>query len=331
MPLVSTAPDNFDALLTTTTQARRRVLVDNIHNSTPTLMFLDARGRKIMQNGGESILVPLLYAKHDGLQDFQGYQTIDVDPQEGITAAQYTWREMAVPVTISRRERRQNSGESQIINLLEAKMQQAQLTAADGLNIRILGDNSSYPLRIFGLENFIDNAAVGSQTGTVGGINRATYTWWNNQYGDVDDAFSTAGLTTMRTVYNSASQGADHPDLVVTTQSGYENYERVLQAFERLQTTTNTELGEKIANGGFDFLKFKGAFVFFDDSCTDDRMYMLNTRYMSLTIDTESDWAIQPFVTPNNQAATSALILWMGAFTMSNLSRQGMVDSVDTW
>jgi hypothetical protein len=87
MPLVTTTPDNFDALLTTTTQLRRKTLVDNIHNATPLLMFLQMRGRKIFQNGGESILVPLLYATHGGYQDFSGYQTLDVDPIEGITAA----------------------------------------------------------------------------------------------------------------------------------------------------------------------------------------------------------------------------------------------------
>jgi len=41
VPLVTTTPDNFDALLTTTTQARHKTLVDNIHASTPTLMFLN--------------------------------------------------------------------------------------------------------------------------------------------------------------------------------------------------------------------------------------------------------------------------------------------------
>jgi hypothetical protein len=331
VPLVTTTPDNFDALLTTTTQARQRILVDNIHDSTPTLMFYNMRGRKRMQDGGESILTPLLYAKSDSFQDFTGYQTIDVDPQEGITGAQWTWKESAVTVTISRRERRQNSGEHAVVSLLDSKMQQAELAAADGLNTRMLGTNAANTLRIFGFQNFFSAAAVGSQTGTVGGINKATYTWWNNQYGNVASAFSTNGLNIMRTTYNSASQGADHPDLIVTTQSGFENYERVVQPFERLQSSTQTEAGAKIGELGFQHLMFKGAFMFFDDACLANQMYMINTRYTDLVVDTQSDWSIQPFVTPNNQAATSALILWMGALTFSNLSRQGLVANVDTF
>jgi hypothetical protein len=295
VPLVTTTPDNFDALLTTTTQARQRILVDNIHDSTPTLMFYNMRGRKRMQDGGESILTPLLYAKSDSFQDFTGYQTIDVDPQEGITGAQWTWKESAVTVTISRRERRQNSGEHAVVSLLDAKMQQAELAAADGLNTRMLGTNAANTLRIFGFQNFFSAAAVGSQTGTVGGINKATYTWWNNP------------------------------------QSGFENYERVVQPFERLQSSTQTEAGAKIGELGFQHLMFKGAFMFFDDACLANQMYMINTRYTDLVVDTQSDWSIQPFVTPNNQAATSALILWMGALTFSNLSRQGLVANVDTF
>lgn len=331
MPLVTTTPDNFDALLTTTLQSRQQVLVDNIHNSTPFLAFIDMRGRKTYQDGGESILIPLLYAKHDGYQDFQGYQTLDVDPVEGITAAQYVWKEAAIPVTISRRERRQNSGRHAIIKLLDAKTQQAELAAADGLNERLLGTNSANSLKPVGLQDFLQALAVGSQTGTVGGIDKASYSWWNNQYENASSAFSTNGRNKMRTVYNKASQGSDHPDIIVTTRAAYENYERIVEPIERIQRAPSTADGERIGSLGFDYLMYKGAFMFWDDNCLANRMYMINTRYVHLVIDTQSDWAMQPFITPNNQAATTALILWMGAFTFSNLARQGVVGNVDTW
>jgi hypothetical protein len=294
-------------------------------------MFIQMRDRKVMQNGGESILVPLLYAKHTGVQSYSGYQTLDVDPQEGITGAQYLWKEYACPVTISRRERRQNSGQHQIINLLDGKTQQAQLSFADRINTDLLGTNSANSLNLLGFQDFIENAAQASQTGSPGGINRATFSWWRSQYGDASDSFSTNGLNTMRTVYNSASQGADHPDLIISAQTTYEFYERVLEARERYQTTTATETGQRIAEAGFEFLKYKGAFFFFDDAAQADNLRMINTRYVSFVVDTESDFAIQPFVTPNNQTATTALIVFMGAFTMSNLSRHGLVDSTGTF
>ena len=330
MPLTTGGPSNFDLMLTATTQMRNRQLVDNIFNSTPTLMYLDAKDRKKMQDGGESILKPLLYAKHTGVQPYHGYQTIDVDPQEGVTSAQYVWKEYACPITISRRERRQNSGEHAIISMMETKQQQAELTFIDTMNTDLLGTNAADPLRILGIQDFLVDQAEGSQTGTVGGINRATYTWWNNKRQTLSN-FSTDGLNKMRTGYNSASQGADHPDFGVTTQTAYENYERVLEARERYSTGTGSEMGQRVAEAGFDFLKFKGMLLFYDDACKADTMFLMNSRYMDLTVDTESDFAIQPFITPSNQTATTALILFMGAFCMSNLSRQALISGVDTF
>lgn len=73
MPLTSGGPSNFDTLLTTTLQKRNEDIVDNIHRATPTLMFFDMKGTKRTYVGGESILQPLLYARHGGLQRIQGY------------------------------------------------------------------------------------------------------------------------------------------------------------------------------------------------------------------------------------------------------------------
>lgn len=205
------------------------------------------------------------------------------------------------------------------------------MSASDRLNTDLNGSNTSNSLNILGFQDFVPATAQASQTGSPGGINRASYSWWRSQYGDASDSFSANGLNTMRTVYNSASQGADHPDLGITTQTTYEFYERVLEARERYSTPTNTEMGQRIAEAGFEHLKFKGAYIFFDDAAPADSMRLLNTRYIQFVVDTESDWAIQPFITPNNQAATTALILFMGALTMSNLSRHGCIDSTDTF
>ena len=248
-----------------------------------------------------------------------------------MTAAQYLVKEYVIPVTISRRERRMNSGSAGIISMLETKTTQAELQATEGLNDDMLGTNAADALRIVGFQDFMQKLAVGSQTGTIGGIDRATNTWWNNQFGTVSGAFATNGLNRMRTIYYSSSKGHDHPDLIITTQAAYENYERVLEARERYQTVTTTEAGTRIAEAGFDVLKYHNAFMFYDESCLANTMYFLNTRYWNLYVDQESDWAVQPFITPNNQLATTALIVWMGALTCSNLSRQGVLDAVDTF
>ena len=63
-------------------------------------------------------------------------------------------------------------------------------------------------------------------SGTVGGINRANFSWWSNK--SAAGTLSTAAYdnlrASMRSVYNQCSNGVagDHPTFAVTTRTVFE-------------------------------------------------------------------------------------------------------------
>ena len=59
-----------------------------------------------------------------------------------MTAAEYDWGQYAVTVTISGIEEAKNSGEEQIIDLLEGKIFQAQETVIQNMNSMLFGDGT---------------------------------------------------------------------------------------------------------------------------------------------------------------------------------------------
>lgn len=109
-------------------------------------------------------------------------------------------------------------------------------------------------------------------TGTVGGISTTTYPLWKNKFKNVA-AKPTASvlLQSMAELYRDCTRGKSTPDVIVTTPELYSLFESALTPQQRF---TNS----KLADAGFEALKFHGAEVIFDENCPANRMYMLNTK-----------------------------------------------------
>ena len=300
---------NFDAILSTTLQNYRPTLVDNIFTATVLLDHLNSRGRVVMEEGGTSIVEPLVYAVNDTANSYSGYDAIDLTPQDGISAANYNWKQMAASIAISGIEEAQNRGTEAIIKLLNAKIMQAEESIKESLNDMLYASTVGNGGKDFQGLGFIIDAS-----NTVGGIDPSTNTWWRS-YENNDAAVLTQAQ--MATAYNTASKGNDTPDMIVTTMSLFEKYESLLTANVRYQDVTK-------ANLGFQNLMFKQTPVVFDVSCPTGNMFFMNSKYLKLT-GMNGHW----FNTTDFQKGTVAgvdaryaLILSFGELTCSNRARQ---------
>jgi hypothetical protein len=300
---------NFDAILSTTLQNYRPTLVDNIFTATVLLDHLNSRGRVVMEEGGTSIVEPLVYAVNDTANSYSGYDAIDLTPQDGISAANYQWKQMAASIAISGIEEAQNRGTEAIIKLLNAKIMQAEESIKESLNDMLYANAVGNGGKDFQGLGFIIDAS-----NTVGGIDPSTNTWWRS-YEDNNVAVLTQAQ--MATAYNTASKGNDTPDMIVTTMTLFEKYESLLTANVRYQDVTK-------ANLGFQNLMFKQTPVVFDVSCPTGNMFFMNSKYLKLT-GMNGHW----FNTTDFQKGTVAgvdaryaLILSFGELTCSNRARQ---------
>ena len=301
---------NFDALLSTTLANYRDQLTDNIFTARPLTYFLQDKGRIRMLNGGTKIVEPLIYGQNSTVASYSGYDTISLTAQSGITAAEYDWKQYAASIAISGIEEAKNNGEQEIINLLEAKIMQAEESMREGFNQMFFADGSGNSGKDWnGLGNIVE------ASGTVGGINRATA---GNEYWQSYEENTAGALTLaqMSTAYNSVSVGNDHPDMVLTTQTLFEKYEALLQPQLRYTDT-------KTADAGFQNLLFKAAPVVYDEHCTAGVVYFLNSKYLTLVGHSGKWFAQTEFVRPENLDARYALVMCYGNLTCRNAAKQG--------
>jgi len=314
---------NYDALLSTTLANYRKQFSDNLSRSFFLYYWLTQKGKKKLVNGGESIVIQLMYGKNSTIKSYDGYELLDTTPQEGLTAVKFPWKQVSGSVSISRKEERQNSGESRLINLLDSKIKQAEISMRDELNRMFFGDGTGNSSKdIFGLQLLVEN---GSSWGTLAGIDRSDTlnAWWRNQWTGSIGSFNTssAGINAMRTGYNNGSRGNEHPDIGVTTQTIFELYEAGLVANERF---TDQETGD----AGFVNLKYKGMVLGYDEQCTSGSMYMLNSNYLEFVVDSQTDLITTDFIRPDNQDAKTAQILIMANLVTSNAARQVCLDGI---
>lgn len=303
------ADPNVGLLLSTTLKKYRKTLVDQIHKSNAVFFYLKSNDGIKELDGGERIVVPLMYGKNTTAASYSGYDSLDTTPQAGIDSAEFSWKQYSVSVSISGEEERKNAGSSKIIDILEARTKQARMSLTEQLSTGLFSNGTGNGSKdLTGLEAMV----LGS--GTYGGINSATYTWWQ---AGVESTSEALGLPKMRTGFNTASLGGkDTPDLIVTTQTLYESYEALL-----VTTGSNTTMrfdsagSKKLGDGGFQVLEFKGVPMVWDELCPSGTMYFLNTKHMNLSVHSMANFEVSDFVKPENQDARVAQILFMGNLT----------------
>lgn len=312
----------WDALLTSTlANYGDKKLHDNVFDELPLLSWFDGKLAGAMKreklkkllDGGESIVVRVLYEMSSAIKSYSGYEALDLTPQEGSTIARYAWRQKAAGIAISGLERRSNMGDAKLGDLLEDKVQQAELTIRDTLSRDFWGSNG-------GGKDVDGLGLILSTSSTIGGLAPATFTWWVPT-STASGSFAAQGLKDMRTLYNTISYGQNTPDGLFTTQTVFEYFENALQPLQRYSD-------EGVAGSGFENLKFKGKPLFFDRDCTSGQVVMLNSRHIKIHVHKDADLATTPFVTPENQDASSSTILWQGNMIVNDRRKLGRLTAI---
>lgn len=300
--------DALQTLLATTVANYRKTLTDNVFNARPLTYFLMDKGRVRMLNGGTNIVEPLIYGENSTVSSYSGYDAVSLTPQSGITAAEYDWKQYAASIAISGIEEAKNNGEQAMVNLLEAKIMQAEESMKEGFNAMFFGNGTGNSSKDWnGLGNLVESG------NSVGGINGATESWWNSYEENTAGALTLAQMTT---AYNTVSVGNDHPDMVLGTQTLFEKYESLLQPQLRYTDT-------KTADAGFQNLLFKAAPVAYDVDCPAGNMFFLNSKYLTLVGHSDKWFEVTPFVRPEEKDARFSLVMCYGNLTVRNRKKQG--------
>jgi hypothetical protein len=311
-------------IVATTIQNRSKQIADNVTKNNALSAKLNQRGNVRTFAGGNTILEELSFAQNANGGWYSGYDLLPVAAQDVISAAEYAIKQLACPVVMS--------GLEQFIDLLEGRITVAESTMANLMSGGLYSDGTgSGGKELTGL-----NAAVPTNpaTGTYGGIDRATWVFWQSKVFNSNADLTTPGKMTpaniqeaMNGLWAKLVRGSDRPDLIVFDNVFWTIYLASLQAQQRF---TQAETGKL----GFPSIKYMDADVVLDGGiggyCPAKTGFFLNTKYISLR--PHSARNMVP-LSPNrryaiNQDAEVQILGWAGNLTTRGSQFQGRL--IDT-
>ena len=312
-------------IIATTIQSRTKVIADNVTKNNAALMWMSKRGNIKTVSGGNTIMQELSFAANGNAGFYSGYETLPIAAQDVISAAEYQWKQAACPVTISGLEQLMNSGPERMIDLLESRINVAEASMANLVAISLYSDGTgSGGKEIDGLAKQV---ATDPTTGTVGGIDRATWTFWRNK---IFKATTTGGAATtsanitdyFNALWASLVRGNDRPDLILLDNAYWSFFVSSLQNQQRFTSSES-------ATRGFMALKYMDADVVLDGGIGGGLPvktgYFLNTKYIHYRPHSSRNMVS---LNPNkrysvNQDAEVQILAWAGNLTMSGAMFQG--------
>jgi len=315
-------------IIATTIQNGSRTIADNVIKNNALLARLNQRGNVKTISGGNVILEELSFAENGNAGFYSGYDLLPVAAQDVISAAEFNIKQFAVPVVMSGLEMLQNSGKEAFIDLMEARLNVAESTMMNRLAQSVYSNGTgSGGKEITGLDAAVPSA---NTTGTYGGIDRGTWSFWRSQKYDFSDNTITPSASTiqapMNTLWASCTRGNDRPDLIVLDTVFWGFYMASLQAIQRF---TSPDTG----NLGFPSLKFMDADVVLDGGiggfCPASTGFFLNTKYIKWRPHSQRNMVP---LSPNrryaiNQDAEVQILAWAGNLTCNGAQFQGRLQA----
>ena len=267
---------NVSDIIATTIERRSGKIADNVTKNNAILAKLARKGKIRTVPGGRLIYEELAFAENPNSGWYSGYDVLPVSPGDVLSAAEFNWKQAAVPVVVSGLERLQNSGEDAIIDLVSSRLDVAESTMKNLISQGAYSDGTgSGGKQLAGLDAAVPEDPT---IGTYGNISRVNYNFWRSQ------VLSTGGVAAAATVQGFMNQmwakcvrGMDRPDLILADTNSWAAYMASLQLLQRFTTPESASLG-------FPAVKYMDADVVLDGGiggfATSQRMYFLNTDFI---------------------------------------------------
>lgn len=293
--------------------------VDNYFPRIPALKkFMES---KKTINGGRQITYPIDSGSNSTVKDFSDYDIFDTAAQDTALTVVYPFVNKGGTMVISWEEIRETAGnDHRVFDLVKHKRDNLMKSMMDSLATDLFAATQSAS-KITSLVPAI------LTTGALGGLNASTDADWASTVTS-GGSFATQGLSDMRTTWNTlCDNGADDPDLILTTPTVYQLYENEIDPDVRYSVA---QLGGK-AKGGRGFgggLEFNGVAITRDKKCTSGVMYMIPTTNCFMMVDSDGNFSFDDFVTPSNQKASIAKMVFRGNLIVNRRKSLGKITGI---
>jgi hypothetical protein len=309
---------------------------DNILNATVVWAAMNQAGCIKPQVGSDLITRTIRYGQGTATEIQKGDTLPQGDP-ELETMAIWKWRTIASGVERDIFDDQKNNGPSKIKDLVATKLDAArqalvQKYESSMFNVAATAETG----KLFQGLNDLVPLVADRTTGTYGGIARpssystssvgtvavptGTNAWWGPKY--LAGALTTLEddlLSDMKKLYNSVHNNQVPPNLIVTDQNIFETYEEFALDISQIIKDDTTRL----ADLGFEVLRFKGKPLVWTPNITANNMLFLNLDFIDIMYDPSYWFDMTDFKPVPLETKRIAHILCFANMVSDQLRRHG--------
>ena len=316
--------------------------IDQVGTQRPFLAKLMAK-KQSFPGGKQYIDERLKTSYGSNFQWYYGGDTVTYNSRDNLDTAQFAWRgahdgyslnedEMVsngIILTDSNQGGQTTQAEKvQLVNIFKDLNSDLREGFEEKLNLEVLRDGTSGTDAITGLDGLIKLVPT---TGTVGGIDQATSTYWRNHavsglvVGDINDK--------LEIMYRACTRNGGKPDCILMGSKAYDLYRQANQT----NISVNVNAGSTTdVEGGAGTYTFKGVPVIWDPTFYDldvldaptveweKRIYMINTRHLKLRPMEGHDMITRTPPRVYDKYVHYFGLTWKGALTTNRLNAHGV-------
>jgi len=324
--MAQTTSEVWDSRWSSTRRTIDPKVVNNIFEPYNIINALRKKGMQMVDGGGKEISV-ILESSAGTAESFDKYDPLSKAPSDPFETAHYKRRYYAYPVILSDTEDWENQGPEQVFDLLNALGDNGMNSLLKTINEDAAGAQSGKSM--LGFQDIIADAG----TGTVGGINSSTSTFWQNQKDTTATTFTTQTVTNLfdgierfNAVMDLIRIQGGKVDTIFTTYS-------IAGAYRVALTSQGyVELRGSSINGlnGEEFPGYMGAKVIADNDIAASHAYFCDSRAHQLRVMKQANFKKTPFVSlqSNGQLAQLAYMVAGVQQITNNRRRLGVATAI---
>lgn len=323
-----TSTEKNQEILSLALEDRSTGYQDLVSNSNALLAVLNRMGLW-KPYSGPVIRERLLYAQSGNTTWYNGFGYLPNAPAELFNDAEYRPKMVAVGVSLANEDILNNSGEAQLMDIMEGHIEGAEQELQDEMDTSLHSDGTRFGgLELGGLKLAVPTTV---SSGTYAGISRVNNAIWRTTTYDANSitaggtAYTAVTSTSIRPILNKIvterSRAKRGPNLFLMSPEHYAAYDAATVAIQRIND--ETQLGKL----GFQSLKYFGAGRSAEivqdggigTNMPTDVTYLLDTTALRMRFHPERNFnKIGKTMMPINQDAAVQYIGFMGELTMVN-------------
>lgn len=231
--------------------------VDQFVSNRALYEFLRQKDR--VRFGGAYLVAPVFGTRNSSAGGISNFYSALTFPSDQGMGAEYSWSWYHAITAVSPPEELVAGTKDDMANLVESKLKSSINSIAETINTDLWSTTTSSQSKVAGIPYVINSS------GTYGGIDPATYTWWKTT---VNTSAATLSLTKVNAGINACITAGGKPDLIVMTPDLY-------AAFESLVQPAQVITDAKMAAAGFQAIVYKGCTVLFDAQVPAGNLFVL--------------------------------------------------------